>query len=79
MGPFTAGGAYTATKGSGYVGSLDLTSGVIIPVVSGLASPHGLAFAPAPQAAVPEASPLALLLLGLIGMGVFAARRRRAL
>ena len=78
-GPFTAGGAYTATKGSGYVGSLNLTSGVITPIAGGLASPHGLAFAPVPKAAVPEASPLALLLLGLMGVGVFAARRQRTL
>jgi hypothetical protein len=37
---------YSATKGSGTVGRLNLHTGLITPVVSKLSSPHGLAFVP---------------------------------
>ena len=43
-GPFQPFGAYSATKGSHTVGRLDPATGVITPIVSGLNSPHGLAF-----------------------------------
>lgn len=74
-GPFTGNGAYTATKGNGFagVGSLDLTSGVISPVVSGLGSPHGLAFIPA----APEPSQAAALGIGLLGLAGLAVKARR--
>ncbi len=47
---FTAGSAYSAAPGdsgvAGFVGSLDLTSGTLKPVVIGLSSPGGMAFIP---------------------------------
>jgi hypothetical protein len=36
--------AYTAADGGPFVGSLDMTSGVITPVVTGLSGPGGLVF-----------------------------------
>ena len=47
---FTAGSAYSAAPGdsgvAGFVGSLDMTSGTLKPVVIGLSSPGGMAFVP---------------------------------
>jgi hypothetical protein len=42
-------GAYTAALAgtTGFVGTLDLESGQLTPVVTGLQSPHGMAFVPA--------------------------------
>ena len=48
-GPFTLGTAYTSVTGSNFVGSLDLSSGVVTSVVGGLSSPHGLAFTSVPE------------------------------
>jgi len=49
-GMFTAGTAYSAAPGdsgvAGFVGSLNLTSGTLKPVVIGLSSPGGMAFVP---------------------------------
>jgi len=45
-GPFRANAAYCATKGTGTVGALNLSTGVVTPLVGGLGSPHGLAFVP---------------------------------
>lgn len=45
-GPFRANAAYSATKGGGTVGALNLSSGLVTPLVGGLGSPHGLAFVP---------------------------------
>ncbi len=49
-GTFTAGTAYSSAPGdsgvAGFVGSLDLTSGTLKPVVIGLSSPGGMAFLP---------------------------------
>ena len=36
--------AYTAADGGPFVGTIDLTSGIITPVVTGLANPGGLMF-----------------------------------
>jgi hypothetical protein len=74
-GAFTPGAAYTAASGADFVGALNLTSGALSPVVTGLGSPHGMQFAP--QAAVPEPGAFALLGLGLVPLG--AVVRRRAL
>jgi hypothetical protein len=41
---FAPGTAYTAANGGPFVGTLDLTSGVITPVVTGLMNPGGLVF-----------------------------------
>jgi hypothetical protein len=41
---FSPNAAYSATPNS--VGALDLDTGVITPVVSGMTSPHGMAFIP---------------------------------
>jgi hypothetical protein len=35
---------YTAADGGPFVGTLDLTSGVVTPIVTGLAAPGGLVF-----------------------------------
>ncbi len=69
--------AFTVSPGSGTVGSLNLTTGVITPVVTGLGKPHGIDFLPsnAGGSAVPE--PNALVLLPL-AMGALALRQRAA-
>jgi hypothetical protein len=41
---FASGAAYTATPNS--VGRLNLETGVITPIVTGMVSPHGMAFIP---------------------------------
>src|SRR5450631_2687507 len=41
---FAPGAAYTAADGGGFVGTIDLTSGVIAPIVTGLKGPGGLVF-----------------------------------
>lgn len=41
---FAPGAAYTAADGGPFVGTLDLTSGVVTPVVTGLSGPGGLVF-----------------------------------
>ena len=41
---FSPGVAYTAADGGPFVGALDLTSGVITPVVTGLVNPGGMVF-----------------------------------
>jgi hypothetical protein len=41
---FAPGTAYTAADGGPFVGTIDLTTGVITPVVTGLGSPGGLVF-----------------------------------
>ena len=41
---FVPGAAYTAADGGPFVGTIDLTSGVITPVVTGLNGPGGLVF-----------------------------------
>ena len=44
---FAPGAAYTAADGAQMVGTLDLTTGVITPIVTGLKNPGGLIFVPA--------------------------------
>jgi len=41
---FVPGSAYTAADGGPFVGTLDLTSGVVTPIVTGLMGPGGLVF-----------------------------------
>jgi hypothetical protein len=41
---FAPGAAYTAADGGPLVGTLDMTSGIITPVVTGLGNPGGLVF-----------------------------------
>jgi hypothetical protein len=41
---FAPGAAYTAADGGPFVGTIDLTTGVITPIVTGLSSPGGLVF-----------------------------------
>ena len=41
---FAPGTAYTAADGGPFVGTLDLTTGIITPIVTGLKNPGGLAF-----------------------------------
>ena len=41
---FVPGSAYTAADGGPFVGTLDLTSGVVTPVVTGIMSPGGLVY-----------------------------------
>jgi hypothetical protein len=41
---FAPGAAYTAADGGPFVGTIDLTSGVITPIVTGLSGPGGLVF-----------------------------------
>jgi hypothetical protein len=41
---FVPGSAYTAADGGPFVGSLDLTSGIVTPVVTGIKSPGGLVY-----------------------------------
>ena len=42
---FSPGAAYTAADGGPFVGTLDLTTGVITPIVTGLSNPGGMMFA----------------------------------
>jgi hypothetical protein len=41
---FVPGSAYTAADGGPFVGTLDITSGVVTPIVTGLMSPGGMVF-----------------------------------
>jgi hypothetical protein len=41
---FAPGSAYTAADGGPFVGTLDLTSGIVTPVVTGLSGPGGMVF-----------------------------------
>jgi hypothetical protein len=41
---FAPGAAYTAADGGAFVGTIDLTTGVITPIVTGLSGPGGLVF-----------------------------------
>ena len=48
---FVPGTAYTAADGGPFVGTIDLTSGVITPIVTGLSGPGGLVFVDTTQRA----------------------------
>ena len=41
---FAPGAAYTAADGGPFVGTIDMTSGIITPIVTGLGNPGGLVF-----------------------------------
>ena len=41
---FAPGSAYTAADGGPFVGTLDLTTGVVTPIVTGLSGPGGMVF-----------------------------------
>ena len=41
------GSAYSASDSGGFVGALNFLTGELTPVVSGMVSPHGMAFIPA--------------------------------
>ena len=41
---FAPGAAYTAADGGPFVGTIDLTTGIITPIVTGLGNPGGLVF-----------------------------------
>jgi len=41
---FAPGTAYTAADGGPFVGTIDLTTGIISPIVTGLKAPGGVAF-----------------------------------
>jgi hypothetical protein len=41
---FVPGSAYTAADGGPFVGTLDLTSGIVTPVVTGISNPGGLVY-----------------------------------
>ena len=70
---FAAGSAFSNSADSKFFGSLDQTTGTLTPVVTGLGSPHGLAFLPASAVPVPNAA-----YVGLAGLaGVIAARYSR--
>jgi hypothetical protein len=78
-GPFTTGATYiSASSGNavGTVGTLD-PSGTLTPIVSGLASPHGLGFLPnASTQSVPEPdSALSTLAFGVLGAGLMLRRQ----
>jgi hypothetical protein len=45
---FEPGAAYSASDTGGFVGALDLGTGVLTPVVTGMVSPHGMKFVPQP-------------------------------
>lgn len=61
-GPFAAGEALSAANTAGFLGALNLSNGVLTPVVSGLSEPKGLAF----LSAVPEPPSAILTLSGLL-------------
>ena len=80
QGDFTPGDYYGSVGTTGTVDQIDLTTGLSTPITTGLlpngANPHGLAFLPAATPAVPEASPLGLFGLGLVGLPLCSRRRR---
>jgi len=41
---FAPGAAYTAADGGPFVGTIDLTTGIITPIVTGLKGPGGMVF-----------------------------------
>jgi hypothetical protein len=45
--PYLASGsAYSASDSGGFLGKLDFETGVLTPVVTGMVSPHGMAYIP---------------------------------
>ena len=73
-GAFTTGQALSAAADDNFLGALDLATGLLTPIVTGLDSPHGLALIAAPAA--PEPASIVMLWVGLAGIGF--ARRRKA-
>ena len=51
---FIPGAAYTAADGGSFVGTIDLTTGVITPIVTGLTNPGGLVFVDTSGQAAPR-------------------------
>jgi hypothetical protein len=46
---FQPGGAYSASDSDGILGKVDLSTGLVTPIVSGMKTPHGALFLPAVQ------------------------------
>ena|SRR5271166_3301494 len=44
---FQSGGAYSASDSDGILGKVDLSTGLVIPIVTGMQTPHGALFIPA--------------------------------
>lgn len=72
-GPFT-GGVFSAAPDNGFVGALDLNSGVLTPIATGFTAPKGMAYLPS---AVPEPSTLAAFGAGACLLLVCLGKRRR--
>lgn len=73
-GDFTAGSAFSAVSDLGFIGLSNLQTGDITPFVTGLGSPHGLAFQ---STGVPEPSDIAgSLAFGLV-LGGLALKRHK--
>jgi hypothetical protein len=72
-GKFGAGQAISAADSANLIAALDLKSGELTPLVSGLDSPHGEAFLNEPTSGVPELGTWAMMQLGF---GLVAIRLR---
>lgn len=72
---FVPGGAYSASDSSNFVGMLDVNTGILTPIVSGLNNPHGEAFVPLINS-VPEPGSALLMATGVIGLLALVWRER---
>lgn len=72
---FIPGGAYSASDSSNFVGMLDVNTGILTPIVSGLDSPHGEGFIPLVNT-VPEPGSALLMMTGAIGLLALAWKGR---
>ena len=46
---FQPGGAYSASDSDGILGKVDLSTGLVTPIVTGMQSPHGALFVPSSE------------------------------
>lgn len=75
---FIPGGAYSASDSSNFVGMLNVNTGILTPIVSGLDNPHGEAFIPLISTA-PEPGSILLMATGALGLLALVWRERRRL
>lgn len=74
---FVPGTPFSASDSSNFVGTLNTSTGVLTPILSGLDSPHGEGFIPL-ASPVPEPPNAALMVVGVIGLLLLICDHGRA-